>query len=248
MNPNLAKTEIRRVATELLKLQLAIDTNSAVERRSGGETLITWPAGTNGYTLTNNSFGTIYEYRTFLTNRQYTAVLWDGALIQLSYSFEADTMIKHRFGYYPCPIGPIENFDINSSGDVFDSLLFADDLILSEIETSENVGPRLRLRSPLRFDFDIKQQKAGHPASHLHISEGRVRIPVYGPLSIGHFLDFVFRHFYPDIFAARPVIRDWPKKFANRSVSELETRELHFECRQEVQPTRWSSFLRRGRR
>jgi Uncharacterized conserved protein (DUF2290) len=43
----------------------------------------------------------------------------------------------------------------------------------------------LRLRSPIRFDYDPEKQTLSEPSSHVHLSDAGTRIPVHAGLSLG---------------------------------------------------------------
>jgi hypothetical protein len=56
------------------------------------------------------------------------------------------------------------------------------------------------MRSPVRFDFDVKNAADEHPASHLHMQNGKCRLFVDSPVCFNRFIKFVFRNFYPDTY------------------------------------------------
>src|SRR5260370_23887527 len=58
------------------------------------------------------------------------------------------------------------------------------------------------LRSSLRFDLDLAAARTGHPAAHLTINSSNCRIACTAPMHVLRFIDFIFRHFYPDIWVA----------------------------------------------
>src|SRR4029077_12763965 len=139
--------------------------------------------------------GTIAEYRSLLTRRQFTCVLSDGALLQMSYDFERDVILTHRLCFYPCPIRLADD-----DSELGDGLLDVIDSVLEE-EVTSLAEPRLRTRSPIRFDFYAETTDAEHSPCHAHWESAECRWPVYGALSVGHFVRFVFRRFYPEVWA-----------------------------------------------
>jgi hypothetical protein len=171
--------------------------------------------------------------RNYLRNGQYTALLTDGALLQVSYTFDRDDVIGHRLCYYPCPLvlkPEISDF-INGFDDQLADELDAQRSALNE-STDVESGFDLRLRGPLRFDFDVQSAGPNHSASHLHLLHDESRWPICGPLSIGHFVRFVFRHFYSSSDIA--ALRNWPLQHGDRTVTADEELELFIECRQQV--------------
>ena len=145
--------------------------------------------------------GTIEEYRGWIEHSGYAAVLLDGAILQISFDFSGDELVGHRLLYFPCP------FDFDRS------LLMGTDLSMVEIIDlyADPVSPgEFRLRSPVRFDYTKAEISPDHPPSHMTFQWRRVRVPVSAPLSLGHFVHFVFKYFYPDLWHLHDFIREWP--------------------------------------
>lgn len=204
---------------------LAVPPNFAIRRDVGTRTQVTWPNSPKG-TLrgTFGRFATVAEYRTLVENRQFNCVLKDGLLIMLSYQFSAaGALVEHSLYYYPCPL----SLDPRRAGeeaqdepddedvtfvDRFDQLL-EDELREALVECDIYEGTcesRLLMRAPIRFDYAPDHASDNHAASHVHLAQADCRIPVYGPVSVGHFLRFVFGNYYPawldlcEGFAAAP--------------------------------------------
>jgi hypothetical protein len=149
----------------------------------------------------------------------YSAVLYDGALLQISYDFTGRSLVGHRLCFYPCP------FDVDIQ--LLQSEPIAD-VVAMYRESGET---KSFLRSPCRFDYDDQNPSSEHPSVHFHFNKADCRWPVTHPLSIGEFLAFVFRHFYPSIWAAHQFLRQWPRERAgNRMISPTEEADLHVAC------------------
>jgi hypothetical protein len=88
----------------------------------------------------------------------------------------------------------------------------------------------LRLRTPLRFDYDPRNAAQGHPSCHLHMIQSYCRCPVIAPVTIGHFVHFVFRHFYPTLWFEHEFFQSLPRKVENRTITQYEESDLHFGC------------------
>jgi hypothetical protein len=219
MTPNGVKVEISRFVEDLLKANLAIATNGVIIAREKQSRLVTWSSASEAR-LTDAVFGTIREYKSMLANGHYTAVLMDGSLIQLSYGFFHSRLIKHRLGYYPCPI--MLEADALSGENLMDHL---------EVWDPSTYEESIRLWSPVRFDYDQAQASHDHPASHLHLLTEECRIPVHSPLSVGHFVRFIFEHFYPGVWAEHGFIREWPCTQHHRCLDETHRGKLHLDCR-----------------
>ena len=117
-------------------------------------------------------------------------MLFDGSLLQLTFDLRGSGLVGHRIGYIPCL------FLLDEEG----RALLRSEPILDVIELFRGRGEKyLRLRTPIRFDFDPDAATERHPASHMTLNHPNCRIPVRGPLGLGHFIKFVFWHFYPTV-------------------------------------------------
>jgi len=177
--------EIQNILDYLQKRNLAYFTNSV----SKTVDTISWAAGRGNSFLSNRGDPTIEQYHQWILDGQYSAILTDGSLLQVTYNFENGEVSGHRLAYVPCP------FDIDSQ---FLVEMTPGDAI--QLYMMEKLGD-IRLRSPVRFDFAPAQAKPGHPASHLTINSSTCRIACAAPIRIGRFVDFVYRHFYPKAHA-----------------------------------------------
>jgi hypothetical protein len=243
MTPQGAKDEIRRIGSALVDAGLAIDSNLPVLRRSGAETIVTWPADPVGGPLSDHLFGTIEEYRDLVLRRQYTCALIDGSLLQLSFTFNNARLIRNRLCFYPCPLA-LDQAQWNP--EEIPLLDFLDDLLVEEFDylidsmagnTAGTRTARLRMRGPIRFDFAPDQQANNHPASHVHIAGEDVRLPVFGPLSAGHFIRFIVRHFYPKMWVTTHPFQHWPQTAAARCVTPDDEESIFLDHRTRL-PTR----------
>ena len=115
--------------------------------------------------------------------RSYSAKLIDGGLLQLMYSFQGDSLVKHRLAYYPSP--NLRPFLEDPEAYLRDELFI-------------NIVSRRVIPFPLRFDFDEgAAQDVHHPHCHLTLGDVKgCRIPVSAPLTPRWFIEFVLRNFY----------------------------------------------------
>jgi len=235
------RLEINQVIGCLVKQGIAVDVNAAILRESQPGTLdVTWAGAPVSLLQTSlgGGFGTIPEYRHIIEHRFYHCMLSDGAVLQLNYHFKGSELLAHRLCYYPCP------FHLDQSE--IDSVPSGDDLValfdlhveqeIQELSSSLQASAfpvgssTLRFRTPIRFDYDPLSSNGDHPACHLHIQDSQCRWPVYGPLSVGHFLRFVLRLFYPSWWKACDRLQQLRVSFLSRSVTESETWDLFVEC------------------
>ncbi len=123
----------------------------------------------------------------------------------------------HRLCYFPCPFefSPDEVEEISLED--FPSLLNAQEL-----------HQRIRLGSPIRFDFDADFSDERHTNSHLTINKVSCRVPVFGPVSPGHFLRFVLRYFYEDEFGVDRIDTHKPRFYA-RTLSHPPPHEIYMD-------------------
>lgn len=222
MTPAQIRNEIERFITTLFEARLALDSNKPLMLPFNGGTLVTWSNQVSLSELFDNT-STLEEYLATLRNRWFTAILFDGAMLQVSYIFVGDSIKKHRLSFYPCPIQftprELEEYTIEQLIDLLDGSEFKD---------------RIRLEGPLRFDFDLDAGTVDHPASHLTISRTSCRIPISAPLSLGHFVRFLFRNFYPAEWANSEALREWACSTENSCLPEIEEDRLYIHWKRRI--------------
>ena len=145
-------------------------------------------------------------YIHWLATSNYSAVLHDGSLLQVTYFFEKNKLVRHRLSYVPCPLP----YDFRSIQ--LDTTL--DEYILEGLQTNSHI----LMKSQIRFDFDAKMASPSHPESHLSINSINCRIACASPLRVGRFVKFIFKNFYPEIYDAHPKLQGFPQNgwFPNR--------------------------------
>jgi len=128
------------------------------------------------------------DYRAWVDSGSFSALLFDGALLQLTYDVDGGTVSGHRLAYVPCPYR-------------LDPVMVREDPILDLIELHVDSEPaNMVLNSPVRFDFDPRSAHEGHPSAHMTINSPSCRIACIAPMHVRRFADFIFRHFYSDIW------------------------------------------------
>lgn len=131
---------------------------------------------------------TVEQYIDWVSAGDYSAVLFDGSLLQLTYDVAGGGVVGHRLCYFPCP------FEVDPE------LLASNEAIADVIEIYRHDDAQLR--SPVRFDYDPKSARSGHPSAHLTLNSVDCRIACVAPLHTMRFLDFIFRNFYNDLWTA----------------------------------------------
>jgi hypothetical protein len=220
MTTNERRGEIERLLILLSEAEVALLTRPVIVTGSRQHShRVTWPASSREDSgLYRAAYTSVGDYRTWISSEAYSAVLFDGSLLQLTYDFLGKDLTGHRLVYFPCP------FEMDLG-------LLREEPLLDVVDLyADSRQDRPRLVSPLRFDFDMRSQREGHPASHLTTISSDCRWAVTAPLSPGHFVRFVFHHFYPALIAALEFLREWPQHTEKRTITELEEQLLHISC------------------
>lgn len=213
------RAEVERLLRLLQEAGIAPYINPVVIKRRADGVRVTWGSSreTSG-ALFRGEFASIEEYCNWLDANAFSAVLYDGAILHISYDFVGAELVGHRLGYYPCP------FDL-------DQELVEQEPILDVVSIYRGRDDSLvRLRSPIRFDYSSKAQGHDHPAVHLTLLWRHCRWAVFSPLSPGHFVRFVFKHFYPDLWRVHHFLRDWPQWHGDRTITKEQETTLHVAC------------------
>jgi hypothetical protein len=234
---HVARSEIARSLTALSEAGLTVDLNYPVIRRAGSQLVVTWPNFVSPPNHTQIGYhGSVPEYRRLVLDRQYNCAMVDGSLLQLTFAFDGGDLVSNRFCYYPCPVSLQDIWEPSEISllDLFDELLIEEFEDMTEAVLGGALpgdGIRLNMRGPVRFEFAQAQQSSSHPASHLHLGGQEVRVPVFGALSVGHFLRFVVRHYYPETWSHSATFQRWPQDVSARSITPEEEQQLFLECR-----------------
>jgi hypothetical protein len=150
-------------------------------------------------------YASVDQYIEWAMQSHYSAVLPDASLLQITYDVVAGVVASHRLAYVPCPV-------------LVDSALLYEEAFIDVVEAHLGEGiPSIVLRSPIRFDYDPEAEQPGHPAAHLTLNGPDCRIGCIAPIHPYQFLDFVYRHFYPEL---HDLGRDWFHGGAQRRFDE----------------------------
>ena len=177
-------------------------------------------------------------------------MMFDGSLIQIEYDFIGQRLKKHRLCYYPCPIildykdSGFDN-DLDYIEEVVCLKLFDEVSNLVEKRTTSEIkdgedflheatkaDTQFAMRTPIRFDFDEDSAGTNHSASHMHMSHYDCRIPVFGPISVGHFIRFIFRHFYPKQWDSNTQIQASTVRYLSHTIARDECNDLYLDWKE----------------
>lgn len=161
-------------------------------------------------------YPTIRTYRRWAESGEYSALLPDAALLQLTYDVAHGEIAAHRLAYVPCPYRVDQDYLLTEAiGDVLD------------LHTSEP-HDAITMQSAIRLDFDPDSAADGHPTSHLTLNVSTCRIACEAPMAAEDFVRFVFRNFYRAQYSANVDFFDTlPRSERNSTVTEDERYEPH---------------------
>jgi hypothetical protein len=191
MTSRALRDQIRNALDFLGEAELIIYATTVALRN----TRVTWHAMSTA-PFGFDSYATAGQYLRWVNAGHYSAALPDGSLLQMTYDVEAGDVTGHRLAYIPCPV-------------LVDHALLKEGEPIGDVVEVYLEGPAtsaVALRSPIRFDFDPSAATTGHPAAHLTINGPECRIACVAPMHPYRFIDFVYRHFYPDL---RDAQRAW---------------------------------------
>lgn len=180
--PNHVKEQINKLLSHLMEKGIIDDQNVAFQRttRKGRKEITFTGAEHIQVALRDKPYKEIYQH--LAQKRAYSAKMLDGALLQMMYTFDNDTLQRHRLAFFSAP--HLEEFQNNPN-------IYLEDEIYADV-VAKNIVP-----FPLRFDYDIRDQGLTHPKSHLSLGQYKdCRIPVSAPLTPFWFVNFILRNFY----------------------------------------------------
>lgn len=174
----------------MLESEFALDARAHVALPlNKARSSIMWARDDNDASLILDDPARISDYIALLDRREYSFLMRDGAIVQVSYTFDKNSIERHRLLYHPCP------FSIDQE------MLEGGDLSLSDLIREvymQDLEQSVALASPIRFDYAPDAAADFHPASHVTINRQTCRIPVRSPMRFDHFVRFVLENFYPD--------------------------------------------------
>lgn len=158
------------------------------------------------------------SYEAWVSRREYSAILFDGSLLQISYGVEHGGISNHRLAYVPCPFR-------------LDEELLRTEGIIDLLELA-NPRDDLLLRAPVRFDFDPKAARAGHPAVHLTFNSDDCRLACIAPVRLAQFSEMVFGSFYASLWRRDEYLRSLPRSsWGGYALTDDEAAGLHLAWR-----------------
>lgn len=199
----------------LVAAEVAVVRTQVIHQRSaGGYSRLSWP-DLQTELQWRAPVETPATYRKWLEGGGYSAQLFDGSLLQLSFDYRRDELVRSRLAYVPCPYDLIDVLPDCES--IFEALELVSDCSPDEI----------RVGGPIRFDYDMDATGPNHSAAHLTLISPSARIPAVAPVGLGPFVKFVFKNFYPLVWSECQFLDDWASDEIQRTISGDEESELH---------------------
>lgn len=149
---------------------------------------ITWDNHVSGRSNAGGSLLKLEQYMHILKHNSYHCMLFDGSLIRVNFEFENNELLTQNLLWWPAPYCYV---DLLQEG-------YAPVDLLLDFYGDPKWHESMVMRSPIRIDFDCKNNTVTHPHSHMHIQNGETRINTENPICFNKFVDFIFRNFYPD--------------------------------------------------
>ena len=149
---------------------------------------ITWRNHNANRANSGGSFRKLEQYMFILHNNSYHCLLFDGSIIRANFEFEDNILLTQNLLWWPAPYN-------------FDELLaegYPPIELMNDFYGDPKWYEALKMRSPIRIDFDSEINTENHPQTHMHIQHEETRLSIQKPICFNKFVDFIFRNFYPD--------------------------------------------------
>lgn len=205
------------VLESLSRRGLLRDARPLIPFEYGRSTVLSWDRAPK-LSYLFETFTSLDHYCTILDKQDFSICFIDGGVVQITYVVSNGEISSHRLCYFPCPFSfdpkDLEHFALSELPATF---------------TSDELRAEIRLVTPIRFDFDIDTLDERHSHSHITINQDSCRVPAYGPVSLGHFFNFILRYFYESEFSS-PFAWEGPRpRITRRTLSHPAPHELHVE-------------------
>lgn len=184
------KEQIQNTLQILANLGLLRTTKNPISIQDGQFSTLTWDNHVAGRHNSGKAFTTINQYVSIYETGAYHCILFDGSIIRVYFKFHKNILLQESLLFWPSPIfipeDDIDELGIREAVNAYVSL--------QSLTTTE-----LKMRSPVRLDFDPTNKKPKHPSTHLHMQHSECRMSVNRPCCFNTFIRFIFLNFYPDI-------------------------------------------------
>jgi hypothetical protein len=168
----------------LVEKSMLLNFKELVPYKSKDGYYLSWQSAVNlSYIYGTDSI--LEHYIQSVKRMDYLFCFQDGSLLQAEYRVENSEISYHRLCFFPCPFifekKELDYFGLSDFPFLFDATDFMD---------------RIKLVTPMRFDFNVNVNDELHSASHFTFNRNSFRLPAYGPISFAHFMGFILRYYY----------------------------------------------------
>ncbi len=185
------KDEITNTLSILLEKNLLKYYLPLKEEFSENTFSLTWNNHSSSRLNTEHHFGMVTQYKYFLECSSITAMLFDGSILKVSYTINREIfLISHNLTFWPAPF----QTKVDSEDSPID--------IIEKYTYDDNWINKLKMRTPMRLDFDINKIKQGHTAVHMHMQDNDCRMHILQPVCFNKFIKFIFKNFYYSLYEA----------------------------------------------
>lgn len=150
---------------------------------------ISWKNHVPGRTNCGKAFTTIEQYLGIIENGAYHGIFFDGSIIRVSYIYDGPLLLHHSLLWWPCPVR-FNNEAAEEYGYYKSIKLLLDGNDLQNI---------IKMRSPIRIDYDRSNDTVSHPKAHLHTQHHETRTNIVEPICFNKFIKFIIINYYPEV-------------------------------------------------
>lgn len=204
-----AELTVDQIENTLILLErhgLLIDRKKSLVSGMGDKCRISWQNHERGRQNCGEYFTSLEQYAWIIDKGAYQGLLFDGSIIRVSFLFDKNILKEENLLYWPSPIQmKIEDIEEYGIYDVLYTKLFQEtealipNKISSEVEFPSTLALRMKMRSPIRLDYDSnfeESEQDDHPATHLHFQDSECRLAVQKPCCFNTFIHFILNNFY----------------------------------------------------
>lgn len=192
MNKNVESTliQIKNTLDNLIVQGVVLYTIPCDYRRDKKKNIeqITWKNHMSGREVSSKAFTSVNQYLRILSTNAYHALLIDYSIVRCSFIFQRNKILSQHLLWWPCPVR------IDRELEEEFGLVRSIQLLLDT-----NASQYLRMRTPIRLDFDVSNNTPTHPRAHLHMQHYDNRINTMGPICFNRFMRFILENYYPNL-------------------------------------------------
>jgi len=184
------KEQIQNTLQTLTNLGLSRTTKNPIYVQDEQYSTLTWDNHIAGRHNSGRAFTTLNQYVSIYETGAYHSILFDGSILRVFFKFHKNILVQESLLFWPAPI-IIPEEDIDELG--------IREAVNTYLSMQNSTTTELKMRSPVRLDFDPISKTPKHPETHLHMQHSECRMSVNRPWCFNTFIRFIFCNFYPNI-------------------------------------------------